>query len=125
VLIAESANIDKIVSAMTNYIARRLVEREQALASDWRSRSETGATLKAGARAKQMAGAAKVMSRAVEAPVSARRRSFGSAVADVFGFVLMTIGSFALVGVVCLGLWVVWNAWGREVWTANFGPPPF
>jgi hypothetical protein len=124
VLIAESPNIDRIVSAMTNYIARRLVEREQALASDWRSRSDAGATLKAGARAKQMSGAAKVVS-VPEEPGSARRRSVGAVAADVLGFVVMTIGSFTLVGAVCVGLWVLWNAWGRDVWAANFGPPPF
>src|SRR5580658_5693688 len=58
VLIAEGANVDRIVAAMTNYIARRLVEREQALASDWRSRASTSAAIKAGARAKKLAEAA-------------------------------------------------------------------
>ena len=37
ILIAESARIDTIVAAVTNYVARRLIERERALASDWRS----------------------------------------------------------------------------------------
>src|ERR1700722_3889198 len=55
VLIAESANVDRIVAAMTNYIARRLVEREQALASDCRSISSSGAPIKAGVRAKKLA----------------------------------------------------------------------
>ncbi len=37
ILIAESARIETIVAAVTNYVARRLIERERALASDWRS----------------------------------------------------------------------------------------
>jgi hypothetical protein len=37
ILIAESAEVRVIVAAATNYVARRLVERERALASDWRS----------------------------------------------------------------------------------------
>ena len=36
VLIAKSQSIDKIAAAVANYVARRLVERERALASDWR-----------------------------------------------------------------------------------------
>ena len=45
--------------------------------------------------------------------------------ADVFSFLLMTLGSFALVGILCLGAWAAWSAWGRAFWAANFGSPPF
>src|SRR5579872_1459041 len=38
VLITEGERLDKLVAAITNYIGRRLVERERALASDWRSK---------------------------------------------------------------------------------------
>ncbi len=41
VLIAESPRIDKIVAAVTNYVARRLVERERALAAS-RETGEAG-----------------------------------------------------------------------------------
>src|SRR5271166_3584162 len=34
VLIAESLELEKIVAAVTNYVARRLVERERALAAE-------------------------------------------------------------------------------------------
>jgi hypothetical protein len=37
----------------------------------------------------------------------------------------MTLGSFALVGMVCLGAWAAWSAWGRAFWEARFGSPPF
>jgi hypothetical protein len=36
-VIAESSEVDEIVEAVTRYVARRLVERERALADDWRS----------------------------------------------------------------------------------------
>ena len=124
VLIAEGGNVDRIVAAMTNYIARRLVEREQALASDWRSRSSSGATIQAGARAKKLAEGASAANGA-EAKRGAPVRGFWIRAADIFSFLLMTLGSFALVGVVCLGAWAAWNAWGRAFWAAKFGPPPF
>ena len=129
VLIAESAEIPKIVAAMTNYIARRLVEREQALASDWRSRSAPAIELKAGARARLLAEEARASAakqlQLPEIKPNRRRRGFWGAVADIFAFLLMTIGAFALAGAVSLGAWAAWSAWGRALWTANIGPPPF
>jgi hypothetical protein len=128
VLIAESANLDRIVAAMTNYIARRLVEREQALASDWRSRSSSGAAIKAGARAKKLAedaGAAKRAETEASSSDKASGRGFWVRAADIFSFLLMTLGSFALVAMVCLGAWAAWSAWGRAFWEARFGSPPF
>ena len=130
VLIAESANLDRIVAAMTNYVARRLVEREQALASDWRSRSSSGAAIKTGARAKKLtedASAAK-RSEAAASPSDKSEpsgRGFWVRAADIFSFLLMTLGSFALVGMLCLGAWAAWSAWGRAFWEARFGSPPF
>ena len=35
VLIAESQSVDAIAAEVANYVARRLIERERALASDW------------------------------------------------------------------------------------------
>ena len=130
VLIAESANADRIVAAMTNYIARRLVEREQALASDWRSASTTSASITAGARAKKLAkGASGANSAGADASPAQKRerpaRRFWVAAADVFSFLLMTLGSFALVGLICFGAWAAWSAWGRAYWAATFGTPPF
>jgi hypothetical protein len=36
VLIAENQSADAIAAAVADYVARRLVERERALAADWR-----------------------------------------------------------------------------------------
>jgi hypothetical protein len=130
VLIAESVNLDRIVAAMTNYIARRLVEREQALASDWRSRSSSGAAIKTGVRAKKLAEDASAAKKGAAAASSsdkseASARGFWVRAADIFSFLLMTLGSFALVGMICLGAWAAWSAWGRAFWEARFGAPPF
>ena len=129
VLIAESPEIPRIVAAMTNYIARRLVEREQALASDWRSRSAPAIDLKASARARQLTeeanGVPAPKPLVVRDKPKRRRRGFWRALADIFAFLLMTIGAFVLAGAVSLGAWAAWNAWGRPLWTAHIGPPPF
>ena len=130
VLIAESALVERIVAAMTNYIARRLVEREQALASDWRSKEEAVRGAKPGARALQPAGAARAKdganppADAAAAGVAPRGRGWLAAIGDVVSFLLLTLGSVAFLALLCLGAYVAWNAWGRALWTARFGAPP-
>jgi hypothetical protein len=130
VLIAENTSVDRIVPAMINYIARRLVEREQALASDWRSRPATSIAIKANARAKKLVeGVSGANTVAPDASLPDKRqkaaRGFWVVAADVFSFGLMTLGSFALVGAICVGVWAAWTFWGRSFWAAHFGPPPF
>jgi len=116
VLIAESVAIERIVAAMTNYIARRLVEREQALASDWRSREAPAKSGKPGARASRSADAA--------TGLPPERRPWLVVAGDLFSFLLLTLGSIAFVALACLGAYAAWEAWGRALWTARFGPPP-
>ena len=120
VMIAESDSPDRIVAAVTNYVARRLVEREQALAADWRSQSAADQTIRTHARAKALSRPAT----AQPAPPR-KRRGFGRALADAFGFVLMTLGSITL----CVALFLVaqagWEAWGRAFWEAHLGRAPF
>ncbi len=120
VLIAESPLIERVVAAMTNYIARRLVEREQALACDWRSRETPANGAKPGGAARAGDGARDVA--ATGAPF--RRRGWLVAAGDLFSFLLLTLGSIAFIALVCLGAYAAWNAWGRALWTARFGPPP-
>jgi hypothetical protein len=120
VLIAESESPDKIVAAVTNYVARRLVEREQALASDWRSRAAPAEHIRAHARANALKRQANVR----EPPPKPRRR-FWRLAGDAFGFLLMTLGSITL----CIALFLLgqaaWEAWGRAYWAAHIGAPPF
>jgi hypothetical protein len=130
VLIAESALVERIVAAMTNYIARRLVEREQALASDWRSKEEAATGAKPGARALRPVGAARAKdgasppADAAATGVAPGGRGWLAAIGDVFSFLLLTLGSVAFLALVCLGAYIAWNAWGRALWAARFGAPP-
>ncbi len=128
VLIAESPSIERVVAAITNYVARRLVEREKALASDWRSREALEADAERSARASRFAGAARTREGATPpagatAPAIERRR-WPAVAADLFSFLLLTLGSITFVALACLGAWAAWNAWGRALWAARFGPPP-
>jgi hypothetical protein len=117
VLIAESAQIDRIVAAVTNYVARRLVERERALAADWRSGEAPAA-----AASPKAAGAAKPLAAAARSP--AGRRGWRAAVGDFFNLVLQTFGAMTLMALIGYAAWQAWRLWGRALWTARFGPPP-
>ena len=130
VLIAESALIERIVAAMTNYIARRLVEREQALASDWRSKEAAANGAKPAARGLRAAGAARLKdgpgppADAAASGLPFKGRRWLTAIGDLFSFLLLTLGSIAFIALVCFGAYAAWNAWGRALWTARFGAPP-
>ena len=121
VLIAESESPDRIVAAVTNYVARRLVEREQALASDWRSRAAPAEHIRAHARAGALARQAKEGA----PPPPKPRRGFWRLAGDVFGFLLMALGSVTLCVALFLLAQAAWEAWGRAYWAAHIGTPPF
>jgi len=127
VMIAESESADKIVAAVTNYVARRLVEREQALAADWRSRSPASGHIRALTRTGTLKREANGEATRAEpaAPPSPRRRSILGVFGDAFGFLLMTLGSVTL----CVGLFLLlqagWEAGGRAWWEAHIGHAPF
>ena len=127
VMIAESECADKIVAAVTNYVARRLVEREQALAADWRSRSPASGHVRALTRTGALKREANSEATRAEpaAPSGPRRRSILGMFGDAFGFLLMTLGSVTL----CVGLFLLlqaaWEAGGRAWWEAHIGHAPF
>jgi hypothetical protein len=122
VLIAESESLERIVAAVTNYVARRLVEREQALASDWRSRAAPAEHIRAHARAGALARQAN--GDKLPPPPKPRRR-FWRLAGDVFGFLLMTLGSITLCVVLFLLAQAAWEAGGRAYWATHIGEPPF
>jgi hypothetical protein len=120
VLIAESDAPERIVAAVTNYVARRLVEREQALAADWRSRGVASEHIRTRAKADSLARRTRG-----ETGPPPRRRSLWRTAGDAFGFLLLTLGSITL----CIGVFLVlqagWEVWGRAFWEAHLGHAPF
>jgi hypothetical protein len=111
VLIAESAEADRVVAAMTNYIARRLVERERALAADARARPTR--IFEPAPAMPPRGNGTKKKSRALVIA------------ADLTRFALLTLGVFAVIGLVALAAWHSWATFGRALWIAKFGSPPF
>ena len=131
VLIAESERIDRVVAAITNYIGRRLVERERALASDWRSKEGEPSPKQTRARAAELAKAAAEgkpppdNAPADAAAIPAARRSWITRAGDLFSFLLLVLGSMTFCLLIGLGAYAVWEIWGRALWTAWIGPAAF
>lgn len=136
VLIAESVEMGRIVSAATNYIARRLVERERALAVG-RETTEPEAPAAPGPAAWPMrpvlrssrearADALPPAPEAAATPVAAPRRRVAQRLGDTLSFLLMTLGSISLILLLALALYLVWTLKLRDMWTLWLHrPPPF
>ncbi len=132
VLIAESQQIDRIVAAVTNYVARRLVEREKALAAEgledapqpkgWPTRPAVSAADPAFRWPDQPES--KVVAQVLAAP-AAPERSWGGRIGSAFAFLLMTLGSVTLICLLSLGSYLVWTLRMRAIWAQWFGQPPF
>ncbi len=129
VLIAESPRIDKIVAAVTNYVARRLVERERAHATS-RETGEAG-RISAG-EAHPVATAAPEAQREPAPPkanapylAAAPPRTVGQRLGDAFSFLLMTLGSVTLICLLAIGFYLAWTLRARDWWAHWFGQPPF
>ena len=130
VLIAETERIDRAVSAITDYVARRLLERERALASDWRSNSGGPSPARTRARASALASAAERAEPPSDDATSdasdrSPRRSRWSKAGDAFSFLLLALGSMTFCLILAVAAYAVWEIWGRALWTARFGPAPF
>lgn len=113
VLIAESRQIDRIVAAATDYVARRLVERERTLAVEREESRQPADSVR------QLAAAAAFGD---ERPA---QTSWGRRIGNAFAFLLMTLGSATLICLAALGGYLAWTLWLRGLWTRWFGPPPF
>jgi len=136
VLIAESAKVEPIVAAATNYVARRLVERERALSSDWRAeQAQTDGA--EGPKAWPIAsGPAReprlALARAHEAvrlaspePEAKQRRRFLSILGRAFSVLLMLIGAVTLAFFLGVAAYFAWTLWARDLWAHWIGPAPF
>jgi hypothetical protein len=101
VVIVESERMQPIVDAVTDYIARRLIEREKALAAD--------ATLEQAARAYVEAQEKIAAShRALAADVPKRASPFARA----FFFLVEILGSVLLFALLALGTYAAWKYLG-------------
>ena len=107
VTIAESDRLDAMAEAVTAYIARRLVEREKALAS-------SGAPEPAPPKA-VAASLAQAKSHALAAPEPRRRKHW---LAESFEFLLKFLGSVTLFSALLLGGYAVWDKYLRIWWDA-------
>jgi hypothetical protein len=126
VLIAETERMDRAVAAITNYVARRLLERERALASDWRSKDAEPSPARTRARAAALASAAEQGEPlSVDAPDGPARRSWWSKAGDIFSFLLLALGSMTFCLLLAIAAYAVWEVWGRALWAAWIGPAPF
>jgi hypothetical protein len=110
-VIAESDRLERMVEAVTNYIARRLVERERALASDWRSRDAVT----------PLAGQAPLAAAQSAPTVDPRPRG----VAAFVQAILVLLGAVTFGAAVVFGAVTLWLNYGRALWSAHIGPPPF
>ncbi len=106
IVLAESDRIDLMVDRMTGYVARRLVEREQALASDQTIEQAALAMLRS-----DRDSAARTL-----APAPRRRRFFLTALL----FVVELLGSILLFAVLAALGWFAWQA-GWHWWTIHQG----
>ena len=136
VLIAESPKIDTLVAACTNYVARRLVERERALATrdSGRESGETAAEAPPAARLPPAAdfplrrpapdgdAGGEEAESPVHAPLSRAALAGGAEPAAVeppsrlrgrlvgaLRVFLMTLGAITLIGLVALGGYLAWR----------------
>ena len=127
VMIAESPKIDTIVAACTNYVARRLVERERALQTDLPRREDgenpTGSSRAAEARDESagdaetplyapliddpLASAIRTAEQASARASAGSRRARG--LVNAIAYLLMAVGAITLVTLAALGGYLVWT----------------
>jgi hypothetical protein len=110
VVIAESERIEPMVEAVTNYIARRLIEREKALAAD--------ATLEQAARI--YAETEEKIAARREPQVAARKAPRPHSLDRAFGFLIDILGSALLLGLMGLGAFTAWK-YLAALWLAKHG----
>jgi hypothetical protein len=140
ILIADNQSVDVIVAAVADYVGRRLVERERALATDWRPaeapQPRPQPTEVNGPAAWPIA---KPRVRTLSVPPAAaidpfgpadqstarRRRGIGRRLGDAFGMFLMLLGSITFALLLGIGVYWAWTMRLRDLWTHWIGAPPF
>jgi len=132
-LLAESQSADAIAAAAADYVARRLIERERALAADWRLAEAPQAE----ARPEANAPPAPPRPRALRVPPAGAgdalaaaeqlraRRGFAARLGDALSLFLMLLGSITLALLIGIGGYWAWTARLRDLWIHWIGAPPF
>ena len=137
-LMAESQSVDTIVAAVSDYVARRLVERERALSVDPRVAEEpppqpleaSGPATWPIARPRPRPlhfpppGASAPLA-ALEQPVARRRRGILRRLGDVLSWLLMLLGSITFALLLGAGVYWAWTTSLRDLWAHWIGAPPF
>jgi hypothetical protein len=135
-LIAESQSADAIAAAVADYVARRLIERERALAADWRLAEAQQPEPQTGPRPEANGPIASPRPRALRVPpVGAGealatgeqkpRRGFAERLGDALSLFLMLLGSVTLALLIGIGGYWAWTARLRDLWAHWIGAPPF
>jgi hypothetical protein len=132
-LIAESQSADAIAAAVADYIARRLIERERALAADWRAAEApppepppevNGPIASPRPRALRVPSVGEGVALVTAEQRTARRR-FSERLGDALSLFLMLLGSVTLALLIGIGGYWAWTARLRDLWTHWIGAPPF
>ena len=137
VLIAESQSADAIAAAVADYVARRLVERERALAADWRAAAALQPRPQPEPNGPPAWPIPQPRTRALHLPpvggtepASAAdepkaQRRFAERLGDALSMFLMLLGSITLALLIGLGAYWAWTTRLRDLWTQWIGAPPF
>jgi hypothetical protein len=108
VLLAEGERLEPLVESITDYIARRLIERDKAIAGD--------TTLERAARA-QIETEQKLAARHPQAATDRPPRRNAFAVG--LGFLIEVLGSIVLLSLAGLGGWTVWKYLSAVAWLGH------
>ena len=104
IVLKESEEVGTMVDAVTDYVARRLLEREKALAADT---PPLGQSRRDSVRP---TGVAPAPAQAIASQAPLRRRSrMARGFAVAFSFLIDLLGSLALFTALAIGLWYVWT----------------
>jgi hypothetical protein len=137
VLIAENQSPDAIAAAVADYVARRLVERERALAADGRVDGAPQPPSQPDANGTRAWPIAKPRplpwpppggieaTPASDEPKARRGRRFTQRLGDALSLLLMILGSITLALLIVLGAYFAWTARLRDLWAQWIGAPPF
>ncbi len=98
-LIAESADIDRLIDAVTDYVARRLLERERALAASVEEHRSPAATVDNDA----------LVRRAEHVGSTPKPRSALDLISAAFWFLIHVLGSVTFFLLLAFAGWLIWN----------------